>query len=72
MCLESEDGDIVLLGFVELTELAAELVLGNVCAVGVEDIARQPRQTRVSFKMLRPVFPALTRPFGDDRGGGCG
>jgi hypothetical protein len=39
VCLETEDGDIVLLGLVQLTELATELVLGNVCAVGVEDIA---------------------------------
>jgi len=39
VCLETKDGDIVLLGLVQLSELAAELVLGNVCAVGVEDIA---------------------------------
>lgn len=39
VCLEAEDGDILLLGLVELAELAAELVLGDVGAVGVEDIA---------------------------------
>lgn len=39
MCLETEYGDIVLLGLVQLTELATEFVLGNVCAVGVKDIA---------------------------------
>lgn len=39
VCLEAEDRDIFLLGLVKLTELGAELVLGDVCAVGVEDIA---------------------------------
>jgi hypothetical protein len=39
VCLEAENGDILLLGLVELTELAAELVLGDVRAVGVENIA---------------------------------
>jgi hypothetical protein len=39
VCLETEDGDIVLLGLVQLSELATELVLGNVRAVGVEDVA---------------------------------
>jgi hypothetical protein len=37
--LEAEDGDIVLLCLVELTELATELVLGDVGAVGVENVA---------------------------------
>jgi hypothetical protein len=35
---ETEDGDLVLLGLVEATELLAELLLGDVGAVGVEDI----------------------------------
>lgn len=38
VCLESKDGDIVLLGLVKLAELLAEFVLGDVCAVGVEDV----------------------------------
>ena len=42
MCLEAEDGDIVLLGLVELTELATEFVLGDVGTVGVEDVAGCP------------------------------
>lgn len=39
MCLEAKDRDIVLLGLVESGKLLTELVLGNVRAVGVEDIA---------------------------------
>jgi hypothetical protein len=37
--LETEDGDIFLLGLVQLAELATEFVLGDVGAVGVEDVA---------------------------------
>ena len=36
---EPEDRDILLLGLVELTELAAKLILGDVGAVGVKDVA---------------------------------
>jgi len=35
---ETEDGDLVLVGLVELGELLAELILGDVGTVGVEDI----------------------------------
>lgn len=35
---ETEDGDLVLVGLVELGELVAELILGDVGAVGVEDV----------------------------------
>jgi len=35
---ETEDGDLVLGGLVELGELLAELILGDVGAVGVEDV----------------------------------
>lgn len=38
---ETEDGDLVLLGLVELGELLAELILGDVRAVGVEDVTVQ-------------------------------
>ena len=38
---ETEDGDLVLLGLVEGAELVAELILGDVGAVGVEDITKQ-------------------------------
>jgi hypothetical protein len=36
---EAEDGDLVLFGLVQLSELGAELVLGDVGAVGVKDVA---------------------------------
>lgn len=73
VCPETEDGDILLLGLVQLSELAAELVLGDVGAVGVEDVAGVGCQKQCPFlRDLYPLYPALTRPFGDDRGGGCG
>ena len=42
---ETEDGDLVLVGLVQVGQLLAELILGDVGAVGVEDIpGRQKRQ----------------------------
>lgn len=38
---ETEAGDLVLLGLVELGELGAELILGDVRAVGVQDVTVQ-------------------------------
>ena len=38
LCPEAEDGDLVFVGFVELGELVAEFVFGDVGAVGVEDV----------------------------------
>jgi hypothetical protein len=35
---ETEDGDLVLVGLVKLGELGAELILGDVGTVGVEDV----------------------------------
>lgn len=71
MCLEAEDGDVILLRLVQLAELGTELFLGDVGAVGVEDIAIRDRQTE-RFAIVCPMVPALTRPSGDDRGEGCG
>lgn len=42
VCLHSEDRDIILLRLVQLAELAAELVLGDVGSVRVEDVAGCP------------------------------
>ena len=42
---ETEAGDLVFVGFVELGELLAELVFGNIGAVGVEDVAFEGRQS---------------------------
>ena len=36
---EAEDRDLVFAGFVDFREFAAELVFGDVGAVGVEDVA---------------------------------
>lgn len=35
---ETEDGDLVLAGLVELSKLAAEVILGDVGLVGVQDV----------------------------------
>ena len=81
MCLEAEDGDILLLGLVQLTKLATELVLGNVCAVGVENVAvyKLPSELGFLFHIIsHPVGfsvsfdPALTRPSDGVREEGCG
>ena len=39
VCPEAKDGDVLLLCLVKLTELTTELILGDVGAVGVEDVA---------------------------------
>lgn len=41
---EAEDGDLFLVGLVQLRELLTELVLGDVGAVGVEDVATKWRR----------------------------
>jgi hypothetical protein len=60
---ETEDGDLVLLGLVEATELLAELLLGDVGAVGVEDITAREISVSLtwSFAMHRAFmeFEAL-------------
>jgi hypothetical protein len=71
VCLEAEDGDIVLLGLVQLSELATEFVLGNVRAVGVKDIAAGYPSDLILHSYM-PSMPKLTRPSDDVRGGGCG
>ena len=38
LCAEPEDGDLVLVGLVQVGQLLTELILGDVGAVGVEDI----------------------------------
>lgn len=37
---ETEDGDLVLVGLVQVGQLLAELILGDVGAVGVEDVPK--------------------------------
>jgi hypothetical protein len=50
---ETEDGDLVLLGLVEATELLAELLLGDVGAVGVEDITAKTLQSAWCFSLSK-------------------
>jgi hypothetical protein len=68
---ETEDGDLVLVGLVELGELGAELILGDVGTVGVEDVAVCPLDLHL-YILHRDRRPALTQPSGGGRGGGCG
>ncbi len=42
LCLEAEDRDVFLLGLVELAELAAEFVLGDVRPVRVQNVTGPP------------------------------
>lgn len=48
LCAETEAGDLVFVGFVELGELLTEFVFGDVGAVLVEDIARGWRDQKRS------------------------
>lgn len=52
--LETENVDLLLAGLVQLSELGAELVLGDVGAGWVEDIP-----TRMLGPLLYPVLPTL-------------
>lgn len=45
LCAETEDGDLVLVGLVQVGQLLPELILGDVGAVGVEDV---PGNTEMS------------------------
>lgn len=54
LCAETEDGDLVLVGLVQVGQLLTELVLGDVGAVGVEDVPRYSR------KDVRSVFSGVS------------
>ena len=43
LCAETEAGYLVFVGFVELCELLAEFVLGDVGAVGMKDVTVEQR-----------------------------
>jgi hypothetical protein len=53
---EAEDGDLILVGLVETGELVAQLILGDVGTVGVEDINDHlsPGKQRVADELARP------------------
>lgn len=47
---ESEDGDLALVGFVELSKLRTKLILGDIGSVGVENITVE-LSGQVSFNL---------------------
>lgn len=71
--LEAEDGDLVLGGLVELRELAAELVLGDIWAVWVEDIT-VGKSCVSSMTLLMPAVCVVSSSLMDGRAllEGCG
>lgn len=56
LCAETEDGDLVLVGLVQVGQLLTELVLGDVGAVGVEDV---PRYSRKDVRSMFSGFSML-------------
>lgn len=48
LCAETEDGDLVLVGLVQVGQLLAELILGDVGAVGVEDVTGKKKEMSVA------------------------
>lgn len=65
LCAETEDGDLVLVGLVQVGQLLTELVLGDVRAVGVEDVPRYSRKDVRSgfsgFLVCRRLFLCVLR-----------
>lgn len=59
LCLEAENVNLVLCGLVHLGEFATELLLGDVGAVGVEDITAQ---ALASILILTPQHFRLHHP----------
>lgn len=57
---EAKDGDLVLVGLVQVGELAAELILGDVGAVGVEDVTANHIRDHVQlvFLLVLQMFKA--------------
>ena len=50
LCLQTEDVDLVLVGLVHFGELASEFILGDVGAVGMENITiRVPLESQFQF-----------------------
>lgn len=49
---ETEDGDLVLVGLVQVGQLLAELILGDVGAVGVQDVTGNEEKEDVSRAVL--------------------
>lgn len=70
---EAEDGNLVLATLVQLRELVTELVLGDVGAVGVEDIAVYPVRSPLAVTLpASAASGALTQPSACGPKEGCG
>jgi hypothetical protein len=65
---ETEDGNLVLVGLVQLGELLAELILGDVRAVGVEDVT--VRYTISTHSSISLAVPCARCVFSSVGGGG--
>jgi len=80
LSLETENVDLVLVGLVEFGEFASEFVLGDVGAVGVEDVTvpslldpvfqLRSNSNGISVIGRRRRSLQLTQPFACGRGGG--
>lgn len=51
LCAETEDGDLVLVGLVQVGQLVTELILGDVGPVGVEDVPGNSDVSRAILQM---------------------
>jgi hypothetical protein len=49
LCAETEDGDLVLVGLVQVGKLLTKLILGDVGAVGVQDVTKN--KSRISIPL---------------------
>ena len=81
LCAETEAGHLVFVGFVELGELLAEFVFGDVGAVGVEDVTVGGSGQNTAHDQFEGSqrkrgycceVGAPTRPSAFDQGGRCG
>lgn len=70
LCPETEDGDLVLGQLVELGQLLAELIFGDVGARWVEDVT--VGKSLLVWAIRDGCRSVRTRPSACGRGGGCG
>lgn len=63
LCAETEDGDLVLVGLVQVGQLLTELILGDVGAVGVEDVPGNRDVSRAILSIRFFFFGAAGKSF---------
>lgn len=56
---QTEDGDLVLAGLVETGELVTELILGDVGAVGVQDVTMKGIQSQLDCMQALPCSRSM-------------